>query len=278
MLAASGRMALMRAAARDRAPAVLALSEALAALDPGDRSMHVSLGVRALRRAGDTRRLERLLAVAVVAGISPRVAHIAIERAIAAWRAGRTDDVLAALRDVRLPVGAQQAVLGLRRAGRAPRLAPVLIEETRTGPSHAEGDALHVAVLARATALISGMSCRVEDVNRAVKERGGSVTDPNFAPYFLRSRRLPTLSFTGDEAVGRKMIENGYPFLLYRLVRDGAAYHDAPVLVRGFDARIAGRPEIISPQRGRISCVWQAGCRQLWVRMHRHRGPRPRHG
>ncbi len=237
MLAATGRMALLRAASRDRAPAVLAMSEALAALDPGSGAMHLTLGVRALRRAGDTRRMERLLAVAQLAGISPRVALIAVERAIAAWRVGRTADVHAVLKGVQPPLGAQQAVLGLNRAGHAPRLAPVLVEETRTGLPHADEEALHAAVLARACALISGSSCRAEDVMRAVQERGGSVTDPNFAPYFLRARRLVVLSVVGDEAVGRTMIENGYPFLLFRLVRHDAAYRDAPVLVRGFDPR-----------------------------------------
>lgn len=211
VLAALARQTLRRAAGRARVPAVHSLSMALAALDPARAPELLVEGLRALRRSGSRREAESLLQSAESAGLDVTGGAVARERAL---------------------------VLAERPARRI--AAPGRLD-------HREGAQLEDALVAR---LAGALGRRTDEADvRAWRVQGGGEA-ATVAPRYLASLGLHAVGTAGDERLARRMLETGLPFLLYRIVREGASYVERPVLVCGIDSA-SGRWLVDEPYIGR---------------------------
>lgn len=242
VLLSLGERTLRRASARARTPALVSTALALVAFDRERGPASVALAMRALRRAGALEEAIALRDAALAAGVPATHPALVEETFLAAWLEGADD--LAPLRAAAARAGDGRAA----RLGPPPRRVPV-----PGAVPHREGEAVADFLVARLLVAL-GQGSDEADARAWRVQRAGRVNHADFARRFLADQGLRAVTVAGDDALALRMLAAGYPFLLYRIVRTGDAYHERPVLVRAYDAA-SGMWVVDEPHLGRPDLV-----------------------
>ena len=228
LLAAGARIALERAAARGRVPALRGAALGAAVLDPDSGARTLTYAVRALRRMGELDVAAELVALAPRAGVPVIGTVLALEAALLAW----VRDERAAIPSLLTgspPDGVGSVWLALRRAGRRPR-TEAIPRGWRDEPSLRA----HAAVTARlATAL--GRPTSTAEVASWARRARRQTWHADAMRDFLEAQQFAVESVAGDPAVGDALLRAGLPFVVLRLAPDGRGWRERPAVVHAYD-------------------------------------------
>ncbi|MCC7139634.1 MAG: HEAT repeat domain-containing protein [Planctomycetes bacterium] len=203
------------------------LARAAAAVDRGAGDgvrLVVARGLRRVGREGDARAM-----LAPPAAPGPWAAAVALERALAAWRAGDGEGARRAAAAAPKGDACAVALAALAAAKGAPSVLaapPLAVLEPEVEPS--------AAALARLVAVL-GATVRAEDLAARAAGRRTGCADAAFVRETVAAAGGATLELEGDAAVAREALLRGLPLFVRRMQRRAAGWAETAVLARGYD-------------------------------------------
>lgn len=227
LLAAGARIALERAAARGRVPALRAAALGGAVLDPASGARSLAFAVRVLRRMGELDAAAELVGLAPRAGVPVIGTVLAFEAALLAWARGERVAIPSLLTGTP-PDGVGSAWLALRRAARRPRTS------MPPGWRHEPSLRAHAATTARLAAALGRPTSTAEVASWARRTRR-TTWHADTMRAFLEEQRFAVETIAGDPAVGDALLRARLPFVVFRLAPDGRGWREHPAIVHAYD-------------------------------------------